>query len=937
MIILLSLLTIQNSLGQIYSADFSNDGDGFPDHTTGTPPATGPITTVNFGTLPNQWFLSYDTAPATDGSGNLFKVRTNKLETTDWGGEATFKSQNIDISGETSINITATGVTLGSSVQNVAAEFFKYFYILDGGTPVETDIPLSGDTSGTAVNFSITGLDVSAANTLVVGFSFNCNGSGDGYSISEFKVETAGSNPAPQITNISNTPSTPNSSQTVSVTADITDADGIASANVKWGTASGSLTNTVSMSNTSGNTYAGTIPTQANGTTIYYAVEATDSNASPETTTSSESNYTVTDPIPSTLPYTIDITSNNPELNNWAYQSVSGSETWSWTNGTGVAMNGYNSSCKANEDWLVSPSFNLSGTSNEVLSFNLRQRFGTDKLEVLYSTNYSGDASTATWVNITTLNAESATPTYANISKSIALNSLSASSVHFAFKYVSGTADCSYWEVQNFSLKQGVTWSGASSNDWSTASNWSSGSVPTTTDDVIIPSGLTNYPTVSSAITVNSITLNSGTSIIANASITGNLTYNRTLTTNWHLVSVPVEGETIQDLISNYSFATGTGSNIGIAPYDNAQASGSRWTYQTSASAGNLNNAQGYSIKLSSAGTLSFTGRVNNTTTNITMVKNTNAFNLVGNPFASYVNSGTLLTDNTAKLESETIWLWNGTAYETKVSSDNFALAPGQGFFVEAKNGSEDLTFNTSYQSHNSTDTFQRSSSKSEIELIVSNGKENSKTKFYFIEGTTKGFDNGYDGKVFTGISNDFSVYSELVNDNKGINYAIQALPKSEIDGLIIPLGLDATASKNIEFSIDTKNIPEDIFIYLEDRVNKTITNLSETTYKTSIKGNSNGIGQFYVHTTSKKLDNLTDLSIADLSIYKSAPNTLTIVGLQAEASLKIFSILGKELVRKEINSNGVSNIDIPYLTAGAYIVEITSEKGKTSKKIILD
>ncbi|WP_299103665.1 lamin tail domain-containing protein [uncultured Tenacibaculum sp.] len=491
--------------------------------------------------------------------------------------------------------------------------------------------------------------------------------------------------------------------------------------------------------------------------------------------------------------------------------------------------------------------------------------------------------------------------------------------------------------TDNTPFSSDIKWTGASDNNWATAANWLGNTVPSSGSNVVIPAGLANYPTVSSNITVNTIKIASGASLVANASITGDLTYKRTLTANWHLVSAPVEGESIQDLISNHVFATGTGSNIGIAPYDNAQASGSRWTYQTGASMGTLNNAQGYSVKLEAEGPLSFTGRVNNTTTNITLTKNTNAFNLVGNPFASYVNSGTLLTDNTTKLESQTIWLWNGTAYETKVSGDNFVLAPGQGFFVEAKNGSEDLTFNTSYQSHNSTDTFQRSSSKSEIELFVSNGKENSKTKFYFIEGTTKGFDNGYDGKMFTGISSKFSVYSELVNDNKGINYAIQALPKSEIDGLIIPLGLDATASKNIEFSIDTKNIPEDIFIYLEDRVNKTITNLSETTYKTSIKGISNGIGQFYIHTISKKLDGLTNLSIDDLSIYKSAPNTLTIVGLQAEASLKIFSILGKELVSKEINSNGVSNIDVPSLAAGAYIVEITSEKGKTSKKIILD
>ena len=52
------------------------------------------------------------------------------------------------------------------------------FYILDGGARVETsDIP-SAD--GDDVNYSILNLDVSGANTLVVGFEFDENGGNEG-------------------------------------------------------------------------------------------------------------------------------------------------------------------------------------------------------------------------------------------------------------------------------------------------------------------------------------------------------------------------------------------------------------------------------------------------------------------------------------------------------------------------------------------------------------------------------------------------------------------------------------------------------------------------------------------------------------------------------------------------------------------------------------
>ncbi len=54
------------------------------------------------------------------------------------------------------------------------------------------------------------------------------------------------------------------------------------------------------------------------------------------------------------------------------------------------------------------------------------------------------------------------------------------------------------------------TWNGGSTS-WNTASNWG-GTVPANGDDVIIPSGLTNYPTLNASTnSLNSITINGGT------------------------------------------------------------------------------------------------------------------------------------------------------------------------------------------------------------------------------------------------------------------------------------------------------------------------------------------------------------------------------------------------------------------------------------------
>ena len=81
-----------------------------------------------------------------------------------------------------------------------------------------------------------------------------------------------------------------------------------------------------------------------------------------------------------------------------------------------------------------------------------------------------------------------------------------------------------------------TTWSGATNNDWNTSSNWSNG-IPVSTSDLLIPASLTNYPTASGAVTVNSVVLNSGASLIAQGTFTATVTYNRNIpTTNWYLV-----------------------------------------------------------------------------------------------------------------------------------------------------------------------------------------------------------------------------------------------------------------------------------------------------------------------------------------------------------------------------------------------------------------
>ena len=477
-----------------------------------------------------------------------------------------------------------------------------------------------------------------------------------------------------------------------------------------------------------------------------------------------------------------------------------------------------------------------------------------------------------------------------------------------------------------------VTWTGSMNNDWNTASNWSPSVTPPTNADVVIPSGVTNYPTISSPITVNSITINSGASLIATSSVTASVTYKRNIAdTNWHLFGPAVSGETLEDIIANHTFASGSGSNLGIGSYDNNGAS--PWSYATPILTGSTIPGYGFSIKLAAPGDVSITGNLVTTNYGVPIGTGTRTnYNLLGNPYTNYINSATLAGSNPV-INNATFWLWDGTKYITHNNANPIEIAPSQGFFVEA-NSNSNVIFFTSNQSHQGSDTFMKQEPKTNFELQVSNGENSYSTSVFYIEGKSTGFDYGYDSKMFSGVDHNFSVFTQLITENEGENLAIQTLPKDNTSA--IPVGITAKAGSKLTFSIKKLQLPDGLNIYLEDKNTGEFTNLSEENYTATLNKDSNGIGQFYLYKDSKKPTSIIEPSLDNISIYSSSNNEITITGLQTEANIAVYSILGKEIINRNIISNGVSKVSIPSVAAGVYIVKLNSNLGEVSKKVIL-
>lgn len=66
-------------------------------------------------------------------------------------------------------------------------------------------------------------------------------------------------------------------------------------------------------------------------------------------------------------------------------------------------------------------------------------------------------------------------------------------------------------------------WTGNTSTDWHTATNWQEGSVPDNISQVFIPAAATNFPTISSNASVRSLTIASGATLTISGSTTLNI------------------------------------------------------------------------------------------------------------------------------------------------------------------------------------------------------------------------------------------------------------------------------------------------------------------------------------------------------------------------------------------------------------------------------
>lgn len=538
------------------------------------------------------------------------------------------------------------------------------------------------------------------------------------------------------------------------------------------------------------------------------------------------------------------------------------------------------------------------------------------------------------------------------------------------------------WTIFDGGKLETFTWTGAVSTDWNTAGNWDTNSVPTATDDVVL-ADVANAPRINfnqsysvksllnheiltiktnasltvledldqrNNIIVESFVNGNGSFILQGNQINGNpadLIYLRYVSgNNWHMLSSPITSFDIDFFAAATALAEGQGNNRGIGFYNNN--ANPRWSYYQDGAddTGDFIEGKGYSILTSENVFLNFTGKLKATDlNNYVITENLDGWNLIGNPYPAFINANTnadenenFLTENAANLDPEfaNIYVWNPNTTSYEPIGNGLGpryIAPAQGFFVKSKAGGGTIDINKSMLTHQQGDLFLKTNPTKKMVLQIKDDTNISETTIAFKNGMTKGLDVTYDAAVFSGATNNLSIYSHLLEDNKNVPFAIQFLPELENNDFIIPLGVYQKEETEITLSLKEIDISDDIKIYLEDKTENTFTEIMNNNYQFSHQKEDLETGRFFLHFQQKSLT-IDDVTNSKIQIYKSDDSTITVLGIP-KGTLNIYDITGKEVMKNREINNLKEQIQIPKLSKGVYLFKVKIGSQQVVKKLI--
>ena len=450
-------------------------------------------------------------------------------------------------------------------------------------------------------------------------------------------------------------------------------------------------------------------------------------------------------------------------------------------------------------------------------------------------------------------------------------------------------------------------------------------------------------------------------------------TYNRFVasTSTFDLISAPFSGQTFSNLLSNNSGVIydnpSDATQYAYGPFDNDSGAYVQYDSDTDGNQ-TMDAGLGFRTGTDSGATLAFTGtfQTSDVTEPISLGSHATygRWNLIGNPFPSYLDLYHFFDDNDSNIESGTynaVYTYdgddsNGSVWTTYNLSNVTALgqyyiAPGQAFFVAAS-GSTNVSFDTDMQSVSGGDDFlpgerrpnddsfaqNNSSSNSKISLALSfDDSKYAATDIYLNTRASSGLDVGYDAGTFANQAGSLGLYSFLADgSHPETKLAIQAVSNNISDPVVIPLGVNAQSG--IDYTIKLKERPqqEGVFVYLKDKLDNSMTLLTDEDYSFNTSTDLQGDGRFEIHLSAFALSTF-DISKAPYSMIGLRGKVQVTGELSKGDVITILDLRGRTLAKQTVNSPTQSaTVQLNGVSKGVYIGKVENNIGQYNTKFIL-
>ncbi len=424
----------------------------------------------------------------------------------------------------------------------------------------------------------------------------------------------------------------------------------------------------------------------------------------------------------------------------------------------------------------------------------------------------------------------------------------------------------------------------------------------------------------------------------------------------------------------------------------------SRADWSQKLSTGAINTGEGFIMKSTGRAPQNFTfvGSPNDGTISKTLTPGTTS--LLGNPYPSVIDTQQFISDNTNVIDG-TLYFWEHqgeTSTTTQVeghgrfnyiggySQRNFAMgvaansvvdgtaglgegsytsppqfiAVGQGFFVSApadKGGV--LSFENSHRTGNTDNTFFRNvpeelpNFKIGMDYIDNGVRYNPDTGalettanfeefpvhrqlgINFKEGNTFEYESGFDSQIFDLQPTDIFWNFEEIESN----LIIAGVGKLTAE-LQIPLGIHVQSDKPVTVMIDETENMDGYSIYLGDLVTGRLYNMENPVELSLPKGEYND--RFILLFGGSALSIEDNPLFQGFNVYRNNTTDEIIIRNNNASTIKkveVFNILGQQVKLWKNFNNGAEERFYFNPPSAMYIVKVTTDKGETTKKIIVD